>query len=209
MNHKKLAVEIERALSGQRDNDFDELFEKVHCMSRPRVYGIINACVSAMDEGELYVEVGTYQGGSLIAALQGNQARAIGVDSFAEFKDSNQLEITMANLEMFQVRERVKFHKTDFREFFENAPANLKIQVYNYDGEHNYERQLEGLEAGWNFLTSGSLVIVDDYHYPEVASAVHDFVHNHPGQIKFQFVVLPEKGLDDVWWNGVVVMRVI
>lgn len=209
MNYQKLESELAQVLLGQRDNNFREIFEKIHCMSRPRVYAIINACVNAMEPGELYVEVGTYQGGSLIAALQGNSARAIAVDSFGEFSKTNSLLITHNNLRAFAVDERVSFHNMNFEDFFAGCLPTLKIQIYNYDGQHDYAGQLAGLEAGWKFLQSGSLVIVDDYCYPEVASAVHDFVHNHPAQIKFQFVMLPEKGLDVIWWNGVVVLRVI
>lgn len=209
MNYKQLANDIEEVMKGEMDDSFEALFHKVHCMSTPRVYGIINACVSAMDVGEVYLEVGTYQGGSLIAALHGNTARAIGVDSFGEFSETNNLGLTLENLATFNVRDRVIFHEMGFEQFFAGCSPDLKVQVYNYDGQHDYEGQLAGLEAGWKYLQSGSLVIVDDYRYPEVASAVHDFVHNHPGQIKFQFVVLPETELDAKWWNGVVVLRVV
>jgi len=209
MNFQKLQEQIQEALLGKHDHKFNDVLKSLHCMSRPRVYAVLNACVSAMDPGEMYVEVGTYQGGSLISALRDNDARAIGVDSFGEFTQTNSLEITSRNLQTFGVLDRVTLHNMDFKEYFAQCPADLKIQVYYYDGEHNFEGQLAGMEAGWRFLQKGSLILVDDYTYGEVSRAVHQFVANHIDQVKFQFVMLPTDNTDETWWNGVCVLRVI
>lgn len=210
MNHEQLAKELEEVLAGQKDNAFTALFAKVQCMSSPRVYGVINACVNAMETGEIYLEVGTYQGGSLIAALMGNQARAIAVDSFGEFAKTNNLDATLNNLSDFGVRDRVSFHNMSFQEFFDwhTSPA-FKVAVYYYDGQHDVKGELEGLEACWEFLQSGSLIIVDDTRYPEVRQAVNQFVTNHPDLLEYVFVMTPAHEFDKNWWNGIIVLRVI
>ncbi len=207
MNYDKLKTKLEEVLAGQHDHAFDDVLGAVHCMSRPRVYAVLNACVSAMDVGELYVEVGTYQGGSLIAALRGNERQAVGVDSFSEFPRTNSVDITRRNLETFGVLDRVTLYNMGFQEYFAHVPADLKIQVYYYDGAHDYKTQLAGMEAAWPFLQKGSIILVDDYTYPEVSRAINQFVVNHVGEIKFVFVMLPAGNTDDVWWNGCVVMR--
>lgn len=207
MNYLDLKNRLENVLAGQYDQHFDDVLSSLHCMSRPRVYAVLNACVSAMEPGELYVEVGTYQGGSLISALRDNKARAIGVDSFGEFTQTNSLEITTRNLQTFGVQDRVVLRNMGFKEFFAQCPADMKIQVYYYDGAHDYETQLAGMEAGWKFLQKGSIILVDDYTYPEVSRAVNQFVANHINQIKFQFVMLPNDNTDEIWWNGCVVMQ--
>ena len=77
MDYSKLKYALEDVLAGKRDHMFDDVLEYMHCMSRPRVYGVLNACVSAIEPGEgIYLEVGTYQGGSLISALRGWRALA-------------------------------------------------------------------------------------------------------------------------------------
>ena len=207
MNHQALQDTLADILAGAHDRRFADVLTSLHCMSRPRVYAVLNACVSAMDPGELYVEVGTYQGGSLISALRDNNARAIGVDSFGEFQATNSLEITTRNLQAFGVAERVTLHNMGFREFFAQCPADLKIQVYYYDGAHDYETQLAGMEAGWPHLQQGGLILVDDYTYLEVSRAINQFVARHVGEIKFLFVMLPTGNTDETWWNGCVVMR--
>lgn len=209
MNYAKLKEMLQEVLAGRHDERFAGVVSTLHCMSTPRVYAVINVAVSCMEPNELYVEVGTYQGGSLISALLGNSARAMGIDSFGEFKDTNSLERTVGNLEKFGISDRVEFHNMGFAEFFASRPAEFRIQVYYYDGAHDYETQLAGMEASWPFLSPGSLIIVDDYTYREVARAVNQFVANHIDHVKFQFVMLPTEDFDPIWWNGCLVMKVV
>lgn len=207
MNYQMLKTRLEDVLAGQCDHMFDDVLSSIHCMSRPRVYAVLNACVSAMGSSDLYVEVGTYQGGSLVSALRDNDAFAVGVDSFSEFQQTNNLEITRRNLETFGVLDRVTLYNMGFQEYFAHCPADIKIQVYYYDGAHDYETQLAGMEAAWPFLQKGSIILVDDYTYPEVSRAINQFVANHVGEVKFVFVMLPTENTDGTWWNGCVVMR--
>lgn len=209
MNFEKLRTLLEQVLAGKHDDGYIDIIETIHCMSRPRVYAVLNALVSSMEPGEIYLEVGTYQGGSLISAVRGNEAQAIGVDSFSEFSATNSFEQTQANLEKFKVAERVTLKNMGFKEFFAHVDPAFRAQVYYYDGAHDYETQLAGLEAAWPFLKSGSLIVVDDYSYPEVVKSINQFVANHIDQIKFQFVMAALHDLDEIYWNGIVVMRVL
>ena len=213
MDYKKMNERITEVLTGQHDPIFADITNQIHCMSRPRVYGIINAIVGSMQEGETYVEVGTYQGGSLTAALFGNESHAIGIDSFGEFKETNSFERTQANLENFGVADRVQLKDMDFHDFFRDVPPGLVIQVYYYDGAHDYPSQLAGMEEAWPHLHTGSIILVDDYSYPEVNAAINQFISNHASRITIQFVMATQFGAgavpDETWWNGVVALRVI
>jgi hypothetical protein len=158
MNNTKLYELLEDAMQGKRDLMFADVISNIHCMSRARVYAIINAVVSSLEEGEIYVEVGAYQGGSLISALLGNISKAIGVDSFSEFKETNSYEQTQRNLETYKVDDRATLLNMSYQEFFAELSPDFRIRAYYYDGEHNYHGQLAGMEAAWKFLSSGSLV---------------------------------------------------
>lgn len=208
MNYKKLKIALDEVLDGKHDAKFEEVIGSIHCMSRARVYAVINAVVSSMDPDEVYVEVGTYQGGSIISALLHNDASAIGVDSFGEFKDTNSMERTMENLLRFGVQARVGMLNMGYQKFFSEVDPRINIGAYYYDGEHNYEGQLAGMEAAWPYLHPGSIVMVDDLIYPEVSRAVNQFIANHVNNLKFTFVILPTESIDPVWWNGVCVLQV-
>lgn len=207
MDYKKLIQRLTESLAGYYDDDFISVTQSIHCMSTPRMYAILNACVSAMEPGELYVEVGTYQGGSLVSALLNNQAKAIGVDSFEEFQQSNSYDITLGNLLRFGVADRANLINKGFADFFREFPDHLKISVYYYDGAHGYEVQLAGMEAAWRFLAPGALILVDDWNYPEVHLAVNQFMANHINDIKALLIFDPIQNSHETWWGGCVVLR--
>lgn len=208
MDYPKLKSILTGVINGESDHLFQKVVSELHCMSTVRVYAIINAITSSMNPGENYVEVGMYQGGSTISALLGNTAQAIGVDNFAEFTGTNSMERTKANLEKFGVSDRITLHDKGFQEFFADLPKGFPIHVYYYDGAHDEATQLAGMEAAWPHLRAGSIIIVDDYTYPEVQRAVNRFVANHLNTVKFLFMYDPIYNTDPVWWNGCVVLRV-
>ena len=210
MDNIKLQGMLESVLAGDCDGNFTDLIQggSVHCMGAPRVYGVLNAVASCVSDGGLYVEVGTYQGGSMIAALRGNLTSAIGVDSFTEFQTTNNFTQTRANFDRFGIGDRVDLRNMRFEEFFAGVPEGFTMDAYYYDGAHDYETQLAGMEAGWKFLKPGSIVMVDDYVYPEVSRAINQFLFNHRDNLTVRFIMLPAEGLDPKWWNGVVVLQV-
>lgn len=209
MDYKKLTEALTNAIAGIYDADFLPVIESIHCMSRPRVYAVLNAIVSSMDPDEIYTECGTYQGGSLVSALLGNQAKAIAMDSFEEFTQTNSYEMTRSNLEKFGVLDRVQLLNTNFQDFFAGLPHGFKIQTYYYDGAHGYEVQLAGMEAAWKFLQKGSIIVVDDYIYREVRLAVNQFVANHINEVAFLTMFNPVHPTDETWWNGICVLQVV
>src|SRR5688500_8263102 len=206
MDYQKLNILLNEVMAGKHDHRFEEVVNSIQCMTRPRVYAVLNACVSCMAPGEMYLEVGTYQGGSAVSALLGNEARAVVVDSFEEFTQTNNFDITQGNLRRFGVGDRAILYDMDFNSFFRAKTPDFKIQVYYYDGSHGFEVQLAGMEAAWKYLANDALILIDDYTYPEVVRAVNQFITNHPGQVKIQFVVNVPDNNDPIWWNGCVVL---
>jgi predicted O-methyltransferase YrrM len=209
MNFNKLRTELEDVLAGKHDARFAEVLSHLHCMSTARVYAVINAVVSCMEPHELYVEVGCFQGGSLISSLIGNDAHAIGVDNYSEFRDTSNYERTLENINKFGMADRALLNNMSYEDFFSSLPKDFKIQVYFYDGAHAYEPQLAGMEAAWSHLQPGSIVIVDDLLYPPVNLAVNQFIANHINQIKPLLIIDSLGDTDPVWWNGVCCLRVI
>lgn len=209
MDYKKMMTLLGETLAGVHDEKFTAVTKSLHCMSTPRVYAVLNSIVSSMETGEIYVEVGCYQGGSLISALLGNDIKAIGVDNFAEFQGTNNLAQTKGNLERFGVLDRVDFKDMGYEEFFATLPADFKIQTYFYDGAHAYEPQLAGMEIAWRHLQSGSIILVDDLLYPPVNRAINQFIANHIDNVKVLLMVDSMNDCDKVWWNGVVAIRVL
>src|SRR3954471_23106744 len=89
---------------------------------------------------ECYLEVGSFQGKSLVAALIGNShAHAVACDNFTLFDDPNSpknFDILKQNLARYRLSERVQFFDCDFRELLAgwNARQLPRVGVYFYDG---------------------------------------------------------------------------
>lgn len=123
---------------------------------------VINAAVGFMNEGEEYLEIGTYGGRSLIAALRDNNKRAQVLDPFANTVPTVRERWEQA-VDQFGVRDRI----TLYEEFAEKFEGNLPpIGVFMYDGNHDSGHTYEGLKRFEPFLADRAIIIVDDYSIP-------------------------------------------
>ncbi|MBV9122981.1 MAG: class I SAM-dependent methyltransferase [Planctomycetes bacterium] len=187
---------------------FGSVLEKVQGMTSPGVLQLLNRAVDFLGPGELYAEVGSFQGATLIGALLGHPEKlAWAVDNSAEFDPAGQnFARLQQNLADFGLGSQVVFHNMDLEEFFLTGPAGPgKIGAYFLDGPHDYRSQLLGLLLARPFLAEQALMVVDDYNWGMVRQSVWDFL-----------AVQPEARLLGEWptpgnchpsfWNGVAVL---
>jgi hypothetical protein len=185
---------------------FDGIINRCNGMSRSRLMKLLNAAVGLIGEDEVYLEVGSYQGGSLVSALFENDAKAVSVENFSQFTESNSQSILWDNLLKFDMENRVIMENDDFRSFFANkAATELKIGVYFYDGAHDTQSQLDGYELALPYLADQCLIFVDDYRYPEVKESVRLFLLAHP-EFHVIFEREPAENFDPYWWDGLVIL---
>ncbi len=164
---------------------FQEVLDRVQGTTTANLMQLINLAVSCLEPGEIYCEIGTYQGSSLIGALldQGDR-HAYGVDNFSEWDESSEsYETLIENLTQFKVLDRVEFYNEDFETFLLNLrdrQPTPKVGVYFYDCAYDYRSQLIGLLFMKNFLADRALVIVNNGHWKTVQQAQKDFIAAHP-----------------------------
>ncbi|MCT7969252.1 class I SAM-dependent methyltransferase [Laspinema sp. D1] len=164
---------------------FQEVLDRVQGTTTANLMQLINLAVSCLEPGEIYCEIGTYQGSSLIGALldQGDR-HAYGVDNFSEWDESSEsYETLIENLTQFKVLDRVEFYNEDFERFLLNLrdrQPTPKVGVYFYDCAYDYRSQLIGLLFMKNFLADRALVIVNNGHWKTVQQAQKDFIAAHP-----------------------------
>ncbi len=166
-------------------NKFQQVLDRVQGTTTANLMQLINLAVSCLEAGEIYCEIGTYQGSSLIGALldQGDR-QAYGVDNFSEWDESSEsYETLIENLTQFNVLDRVEFYNQDFERFLldlRDRQPTPKIGVYFYDCAYDYRSQLIGLLFMKNFLADRALVIVNNGHWKTVQQAQKDFIAAHP-----------------------------
>jgi len=152
--------------------------------------------------GESYVEVGTFRGTSLIAALRGNDGLdAVAIDDFS-FRDGSREQLE-ANLARFRLAGRATILEGEFQEVLaSDALGDRSVGVYYYDAGHSYEEQLEGLRLIEPHLAGEALLIVDDSDWERVERADRDYLASQPrAQLLFD-IPGKDKGFPH-WWEGV------
>lgn len=168
----------------------------------------INEVVRKIARNGIYLEVGTFQGGSLLsAALFNNSTRCIGIDNFSEIDYGENEKILMENISKFDAK-NIYFLKMDGREAIENIFAkepNLRISVYFYDGNHSYESQLNGLRMVLPFLARECIIIVDDLNWEQVEMSNKAFLKENPN-FSSLFKIRTKGDKSEDWWNGIEIL---
>lgn len=136
------------------------------------------------DGNAAYVEVGVFQGQSLISvALKAPQLPCYGIDNFSQFDpDGVNLEIVNKRLERYGGT-NVHVLNMGFEEAFAGMSQHLngrKIAIYLIDGAHDYRSQMMGLLLAMPHLHERAVILVDDANYSFVRQSTEDFLLTHP-----------------------------
>ena len=167
---------------------------------------LLNRAVAHLGAGEVYVEIGCWQGLSLAGAVQGHATvDAYACDDFSEFGGPR--AALLDTITRWTAPGQVRFHDVDFRRFLQEAPwAPAHVGVYFYDGGHDFDDQFVALQAMLPHLASDAVVIVDDTNWRHVRAANRFFARHVAG---FELVrdVRTGSAFAPTWWNGVQVYR--
>jgi protein O-GlcNAc transferase len=188
-----------------RDVRFAEILDAVPGLARPNNLALLNAAVSCLEAGESYVEVGTYHGTSLIAAMLDNDAELVAIDNWS-LGDGSREQLDR-NLARFGFAGRAEIIEGDaFETLRSSRLAGRKVGVYYYDNGHEYEQQLDGMRLIEPHLVSPALVIVDDTDWERVEQAVEDYLVQQPRATQLLRIDGKERGAPH-WWEGMRVLR--
>ena len=82
------------------------------------------------------------------------------------------------------------------------------INFYYYDGEHSYENQYENLIIARNFLSKGSIILVDDYNEDAVEGATMDFVSKYNSEFNvIKELKTANKYIHPTYANGIILVE--
>jgi len=181
---------------------FAAILEAVPGLAQPNNLALLNVAARCLDEGESYVEVGTYHGTSLISAMLDNDGDFVALDNGSLGDGSHeQLE---QNLERYSLTATL-LEGDAFETLRSGALDGRTVGVYYYDNGHEYEQQLDGMRLIEPYLASSALVIVDDSDWERVERAVNDYLVQQPRATEIYSVDGKDRGHPE-WWEG---MRVL
>ncbi|WP_018155768.1 class I SAM-dependent methyltransferase [Demetria terragena] len=173
------------ATTTPRDPYWQQIADSVSGYTSAHELAVLGLAAGLLPESECYVEVGTFKGRSICAAVRdaaGQQLYAI--ENFLEFGMTGQearAELEH-NLATYAADANVVLREGDFFEIARGTkPFDQPVGVYFYDGEHTLLAHYLALAAIEPFLADEALVLIDDATWPVVQRAHRWFLRSHPG----------------------------
>jgi len=151
----------------------------------PNELAVLQAAAEVLPPTEAYLEVGTFKGRSICAAVQDNPDKAFyAMENFLEFGMTGQQarDELMDNLQRYAADADVRLLEGDcFSLMADPGLIDRPVGVYFYDGEHTLLSHYLALAVVEPLLADEALVLVDDASWPLVQRAHRIFMRRHPG----------------------------
>ena len=119
-----------------RDRRYAPILAEVGGLACENNLALLNLAASRLNEGESYVEVGSYKGLSLIAAILGNTGDFVGIDNFSMGDGSR--DLLTANLRRYGLSGHTILEGDALELLRAGPPGGRRVGVYYYDAAHDY-----------------------------------------------------------------------
>jgi hypothetical protein len=173
-------------------------------MSTFAIGAIINRAVAQMSAGHAYLNIGVWNGFTLLAGMARNSDKTcIGVDRFSR-KHSPRSSF-LKRFERARGPSHV-FYEADFREYLA-LTHKQPLGLYLFDGPRAYDDQLDGLKLAEPYFARGCVVLVDDTNWPEVREANLDFIKHSSFEYRMLLDVQTPRTGHPTFWNGVMLFE--
>jgi predicted O-methyltransferase YrrM len=180
------------------DRRLGPLCEAVEGLSEENNLALLALAAGCLEDGECYLEAGSYRGRSLIAAALGGAGTAIGIDNFS-FDDSDPAGLA-ANLERFGVADRVRVIDGDTVAVLQEQRLP-PVGVFFYDADHSTAATRAALDAVRPLLAASALIVVDDAEWPKVRAATDAFVAAN-ARAQLHLRIAGRADGRPWWWDG-------
>ena len=158
-----------------------------------------------------YLEVGTWAGSSFISSIYNNNINSLAIDNWSEFDGPK--EMFEKNVNNFCPNTKYNFIEKDCFLITEEDIKTVfdSIDIYLYDGCHEYESHKKAITHFSQFLSKYSIIIIDDWRndggWEKVQRGTYDGL-NESGLIiheKIEIITKQEETGPEEYWNGFVI----
>lgn len=196
--------------NGPVDPRYREMAEQVAGYTSANELAVVNLAAKLLPADECYLEVGTYKGRSLCAAVMDVTDRTF-------YASENYLEFGMlgqeardelhTNLTRHAAHADVRLIEGDcFRTLAQPGALRAPVGVYFYDGKHTLLAHYLALGLVEPLLADQALVLVDDATWPVVRKAHEAYLSRHTGWSVVARWDAKQTG-DPLWANGLHALR--
>ena len=169
-------------------------------LGSPKVWHTLNNLCAQSDT---YLEVGTYMGASLMAALYGNKVDAFAIDNFCMksytrphfFQNVKGLDFTFIEKDCFKV---------------ELSEITKPIELYFFDGEHSEDSQYKALAHFLPIMKKEFVYVCDDWTNTPVRKGTLNAIKDFNLTVK-EVEIRGVGKLKDVsgWWCGIAIFKLV
>lgn len=178
----------------------------VEGFTSPKMRLMLNRLVQELPRDEIYFEIGSHKGATLISALLDHRtAIAHACDNWSEFKERDARACFFENLRRYQPRlPEIVVHEEDCFKLAEREALRGPIGIYFYDGDHSRESQRRAITAYAPSFASEVIVLVDDWNWePARAGTAEALAQLKPKESYFVEFKAGHNGDIHNFWNGV------
>jgi hypothetical protein len=170
-----------------------EFIAGLNGLSSPKIWHLLNNLAAQSDS---YLEIGTFMGSSLLAALEGNNVRAVAVDNFC-------LKPKVRGHFFYNT----KGYTFDFieQDCFTIDPGKIgPFSLYFFDGEHTYDAQYNAIKHFLPAMRDEFTYIVDDWNNEPVQNGTLNAIRDCSLNL-VEMEVRQNKFMKDKngWWCGI------
>ncbi len=165
----------------------------------------VNRLVSSTGAAR-YLEIGSWAGSTVAAALHGNSARALCIDNWSQFDGPK--DQFLANVRKLDLESRTELLEDDFRnvDYVGIGP----FDIFFYDGPHDEIDHYDGIVLTQPALSKNYFLIVDDWNWLPVRTGTLRGLSAAKVNVPFSIEVRTteddehpaEGGKDTEWHNG-------
>lgn len=208
MSHLIPIVEKAFKNAEQNSSKIDEGILSIDGMSGAKTRHFYNNLISCMSESgdTRYLEIGTWRGSTVCAAMCNNNATVICIDNWCEFGGPKEEFLT--NFNRYKGSNKAFFIENDC--FKIDISILPKFNIYLYDGGHSYQEHYNALVYYYNTLEDEFIYMVDDWNWNWIRDATRkvisdlqlQVVYDREIRITYDNSVSKDK---EGWWNGIAV----
>lgn len=190
-----------------------DVLDGVQAMTTPSTMHMLNYAVQCMAPDEIYLEVGTWRGATLIGALLGNEAHGIAIDNDTmdehDEDERSSADVWRENVTRYGVADRVSYLDGTTPGVWKvpDLTSGRKVGVYLYDGDKSTdEAAFEGLAGIVPYLAPEAIIFLDDANVLPIRRAAYMFCRRYFPRA-WTIMDLPTPA--NCWacfWNGLIAL---
>lgn len=132
-------------------------------MSGRRYRLFINELMRLLGSDARYLEIGSWKGSTLAAAIEGNKGHACCIDNWSEYGCPR--DAFYENVAAIRTDATLEVIESDFRAVRYSSFTPAPFNVFLFDGPHNEQDQYDGIRHAQRALADTYTLIVDDWNW--------------------------------------------